>query len=62
MKSLGFVLWLCWILILVLLFNPPFGHPFGRSLLIGCSAGREDPNSSLSIGAPKAGTGKIPHK
>ncbi|GMN45681.1 hypothetical protein TIFTF001_014871 [Ficus carica] len=39
MKFLGFVSWLCWILILVLLFNPPFSDHFGRRL-IECSAGR----------------------
>ncbi|GMN28764.1 hypothetical protein TIFTF001_041221 [Ficus carica] len=37
-------LWLCWILILVLLFNPPISNHFGRRLLIGCSAGREGQN------------------
>ncbi|GMN46135.1 hypothetical protein TIFTF001_015317 [Ficus carica] len=33
MKSLKSVLWLCWILILVLLYNPPFGDGFGRRLI-----------------------------
>ncbi|GMN45682.1 hypothetical protein TIFTF001_014868 [Ficus carica] len=54
MKSLKSVLWLCWILILVLLFNPPLGDGFGRMLLIGCRAGREDPNPSLNVQVPPA--------
>ncbi|GMN45679.1 hypothetical protein TIFTF001_014867 [Ficus carica] len=58
MKFLGFVSWLCWILILVLLFNPPFSDHFGRRLLIGCSAGRGDP--PFSHRTPPAPKGQIP--
>ncbi|GMN33620.1 hypothetical protein TIFTF001_041920 [Ficus carica] len=38
MKSLGFMIWFCCIVVLVLLLNPPLGDRFGRKLMMG----RED--------------------
>ncbi|EXB20712.1 hypothetical protein L484_000002 [Morus notabilis] len=64
MKLFRFLL-LFWILIIVLLFNPPSDDRFGRLLIIGCSAGRADPGSSLRAAGPpppQRDAGKIPHR
>ncbi|GMN45683.1 hypothetical protein TIFTF001_014869 [Ficus carica] len=60
MKFLGFVSWLCWILILVLLSNPPSSDHFGLRMLTGCSAGRAPPYRELPTPVGNAGISHHP--